>query len=136
MDPVTASTPYAAAELLTSSHISLMYGWLPLTVQVITAIVLVLAVGWRSRRWRFVWLPVAAAVGGAAAYGTHWYIADRGLAEEPAPPALWLWTALTGMAAAVIIVGWRSAHLWRRGSCSASPCFRPFGPTPNRHRLD
>lgn len=113
---MTASTPYAAAELLASSHISLVHGWVPLTVQVITAIVLVLAVGWRSRHWRFVWLPVAAAVGGAAAYGTHWYLADRGLAEEPAPPALWVWIALTGMAAAVVILGWRSAHLWRRGA--------------------
>jgi S-formylglutathione hydrolase FrmB len=116
MDPVTASTPHAAAELLASSHISLMHGWVPLTVQVVTAIVLVLAVGWRSRRWRVLWLPVAAAVGGAAAYGTQWYIADRGLAEEPAPPALWAWITLTGMAAAVVILGWRSARFWRRAA--------------------
>jgi S-formylglutathione hydrolase FrmB len=116
MDPVTASTPYAMAQLLATSHISLMHGWVPLTVQVITLIVLALAVGWRSRRWRMVWLPAAAMVGGITAYGTHWYIVDRGLSDEPAPSALWLWTAFTGMAAAVLILGWPSARRWRRGA--------------------
>ncbi len=113
---VTASTPYAAAQLLASSHTSLMHGWIPTAIQVVTAVVLTLAVGWRSRRWRTVWLPVAALVGGTAAYVTHWYIVDRGLSEEPAPSALWLWIALTGMAAAVLVLGWRSAPRWRRGA--------------------
>ena len=29
------------------------------------------------------------------------YIVDQGLSDEPAPAALWLWIALTGLAAAV-----------------------------------
>ena len=116
MDRVTASTPYAMGQLLASDYTSLMHGWIPSTVQAVTAIVLALAVGWRSRRWRVVWLPGSALVGAMAAYCTHWYIVDHGLSEEPAPSALWLWIALTGMAAAVLILGWRSARLWRRGA--------------------
>ena len=109
----------AAAQLLESGS-SLMHGWVPIAVQVVTAVVLVAAVGWRSRGWRVVWLPVAALSGGAVAYGTHWYIADRGLAGEPAPRALWVWIASTGMAVAVLILGWRSAHRWRRGATLAA----------------
>ncbi|OBH90937.1 hypothetical protein A5679_24195 [Mycobacterium scrofulaceum] len=93
-----------------------MHGWVPITVQVVTAVVLTLGVGWRSRRWRTVWLPAAALAGAAAAYLTHWYIVDRGLSDEPAPAALWLWIALTGTAVAVLILGWRSARGWRRGA--------------------
>ncbi|OJZ71734.1 hypothetical protein BRW65_18570 [Mycobacterium paraffinicum] len=93
-----------------------MHGWVPITTQVVTAAVLTMAVGWRSRRWRTVWLPAAALGGAAAAYLTHWYIVDRGLSDEPAPVALWLWIALTGTAVAVLILGWRSARGWRRGA--------------------
>jgi len=108
------------AQLLATSHTSLMHGWVPITVQVIAGIVLALAVGWRSRRWRTVCLPAAATVGGISAYATHWYIVDRGLSEEPAPTALWLWIALAGMAGAVLILGWRSARLGRRGAAFAA----------------
>jgi S-formylglutathione hydrolase FrmB len=104
------------AHLLTISHTSLMRGWVPLAVQVLTAIVLATALGWRSRHWRLVRLPLAALVGGAVAYGTHWYLINRGLSDEPAPSALWLWIALAGMAAAVLILGWRSARNPRRGA--------------------
>ena len=101
--------------LLLSNHISLMHGWLPMTVQIVTAIALAVALGWRSRRWRLLWLPVAAVVGGMAAGGAHWYMADAGLHSQPAPPAMYVWIALAGMAAAVLILGWRSARWRRRG---------------------
>lgn len=82
MNDVTASDH---PQLLASGHTSLMHGWVPTTIQLIAAAVLMLAVGRRSRRWRVLWLPVAALGGAAAAYLTHWYIVDRGLSEEPAP---------------------------------------------------
>jgi S-formylglutathione hydrolase FrmB len=116
MDRVTAAQPDAAAQFLAGSHTSLMHGWVPLTVQLATAVVLAAALGGRSRHWWRVRLPLAALVGGAVAYATRWYIVDRGLTDEPAPPTLWLWIALTGMAAAVLILGWRSARNWRRGA--------------------
>ena len=59
-------------------HISLMHGWVPVTVQVIAAIVLVLAVGWRSRPLAVLWLPVAASSAVALAASAHWYIASPG----------------------------------------------------------
>ena len=91
------------AQLIAISHTSLMHGWVPLAVQVVTAIVLATALGWRSRHWRLVRLPLAALAGGAVAYGTHWFFVNRGLSNEPAPTALWLWIALAGMAAAASV---------------------------------
>lgn len=111
---MSASTAIVAAPLLVGHHTSLMHGWIPTTAQATAAAMLALAVGWRSRRWRRVMLPVAAAVGIAVTCGAYWYIADDGLAGEPAPRALWIWLALTGAAAAVLLLGWRSARWWRR----------------------
>lgn len=108
---VTASTVYLA-QPLASAHTSLMYGWLPITVQLATATVLVLAIGSRFRRWRR--LPAAVAVGGATACGTGWYLG--GLANDPAPAALWIWAGLTGVAATVLVLDWRSARWWGRGA--------------------
>ncbi|MGH3558875.1 MAG: alpha/beta hydrolase [Mycobacterium sp.] len=114
MGHVTASTTVVAAPLLVGHHTSLMHGWVPITVQAAAAVVLVSAVGWRSRRWRLLWLPVAAAVGVAVATWARWSIADDGLADDPAPRLLWWWIAFSGAAVAISILGWRSARWWRR----------------------
>ncbi|WP_197497666.1 alpha/beta hydrolase-fold protein [Mycobacterium sp. 1274756.6] len=95
-------------------HTSLMHGWLPLTVQTAAATVLLVALGWRTRRWRRRVLPVAALVGLAAAGGVYGYLAVAGLAEDPAPAGLWVWIALTGLAAVAAVTGWRGARWWRR----------------------
>jgi S-formylglutathione hydrolase FrmB len=116
MSHVTALPPLPTAPLLASNHTSLMHGWVPATVQIGAAVVLTVAVGWRSRRWLTIWLPLAGALGGAAALVTHWYIVDRGLSDEPAPSGLWVWIALAGLATAVLVFGWRSAAPWRRGA--------------------
>jgi S-formylglutathione hydrolase FrmB len=102
-------------QLQLSNHISLIHGWVPLTVEVATAAALALAIGWRSRRWRLLWLPSAVVVGGATAAAAHWSIAATGLHTGPAPRALYVWVALIGMAIAVLILGWRGARWWRRG---------------------
>jgi S-formylglutathione hydrolase FrmB len=96
-------------------HISLMHGWVPITVQALAAVLLVLAVGWRSRRWRLLWLPLAAVIGAGAALSAHWFIDSDGLAGDPAPRQLWIWIALTALAAAVVFFGWRGTRWWRRG---------------------
>lgn len=103
-------------QLSLSNHISLIHGWVPLTVEVVAALALALAIGWRSRRWRLLWLPVAAVVGAATAGGAHWSIAASGLDTGPAPRELYVWIALVGTAAAVLILGWRGARWWRRAS--------------------
>ncbi|MDR3660228.1 MAG: alpha/beta hydrolase-fold protein [Mycobacterium sp.] len=94
--------------------LSLLDGWVPVTIQVVAAIVLVLAIGWRVRRWRLVWLPVCIAIGVIAAIWTNWYIKSQGLAGNPAPESLWIWVGLSGLALGVLVVGWRGAQWWRR----------------------
>jgi S-formylglutathione hydrolase FrmB len=94
--------------------VSLTRGWLPIVVQVIAAVVLVAAIGWRSRTWRLKWLPVAAAVGVAFAGAAYWLVAYLALADDPAPVLLWSWLGLTGAAITVAATGWRGARWWRR----------------------
>jgi S-formylglutathione hydrolase FrmB len=103
-------------------HLSLIHGWLPATVQIIAAIVLIAAISRRSGRWQVRWLPWALIVGAGLAASAYWYVASQGLADNPAPRALWIWVGLSGFAAAVLVVGWRSTQWWRRGvSLAAVP---------------
>lgn len=100
-----------------------MHGWLPLTIQAVTVILLLAAVGWRTRRWRLVWLPVAAIVGAALAAALYWFISSQGLAGDPAPKVLWVWLVVTGAAVVVVVAGWRDARWWRRAASAAGvPC--------------
>jgi S-formylglutathione hydrolase FrmB len=96
--------------------VSLLHGWLPVTIQAVTVAVLLLAVGWRSRRWRFGWLPLALLIGVAVAVWARWYVGLEGLADDPAPQAVWIWIGLTGLAAGVVVLGWRGTRWWRRGA--------------------
>ncbi|HXY63088.1 MAG TPA: alpha/beta hydrolase-fold protein [Mycobacterium sp.] len=116
MDYVTGSTTSLAFSVLAEHHTSLMHGWLPGTIQAVAVTVLLLAVGWRSRRWRLTWLPAAAAVGAGVAAWAHWYITTDGLADDPAPHLLWWWIAFSGAAIAILVLGWPSAAWWRRGA--------------------
>lgn len=107
---------WSAAGDFRQQHLSLMHGWLPLTIQALTVIVLLAAIGWRNRRWRLVWLPVAAAIGIVLAAISYWFITSQGLAGDPAPKVLWVWLAVTGIAVVVLVAGWRDAGWWRRAA--------------------
>lgn len=96
--------------------LSLLHGWIPVTLQILAAIVLVAALGWRTRRWRLLWLPWAAVIGAALAAIVYCYITSEGLAGQPAPRSLWVWVALSGTAAGVLVAGWRGAAWWRRAA--------------------
>lgn len=116
---MTAPTPVAAPHLLAVGHTSLMHGWIPITVQIVAAVLVATtaaAPGRRSRKWRMVCLPVAGLVGAASAYGVRGYLIDQGLSQQPAPATLWLWIALAGIAATVLTLGWRRAPNWWRGA--------------------
>ena len=102
------------------SHLSLIHGWLPVAVQTLAAVVLVGAIGWRSPRWRLLWLPVMVAGGVVLAVWAHWYLGSLGVAGDPAPPLLWVWIAASGVAAGVVVLGWRGARWWRRGAAMAA----------------
>ena len=99
---------------------SLTSGWILIVVQLLTLAGVAAAVGWRSRRWRVVWLPSAAVLGAAFAVAIDAYIGSIGMAGDPAPPRLLGWVALTGFAIVVVFVGWPSARWWRRGLAVAS----------------
>jgi S-formylglutathione hydrolase FrmB len=115
MDYVTGSTTKLAFHALAEYHTSLMHGWIPGAVQAVAVTVLLLAVGWRSRRWRLLWLPAAAAIGAGLATWARWYITADGLADDPAPRLLWCWIAFSGAAVAILVLGWRRTAWWRRG---------------------
>lgn len=111
----TRVTPLPTPDFHELHGVSLLGGWLPLTVQIVTVVALVAVVGWRSRRWRILWLPLSAGLGVLATLGARTYVNAEGLASDPAPLWLWIWGAVTIAALAVAIFGWRSARWWRRG---------------------
>ncbi|PXX06368.1 alpha/beta hydrolase [Mycolicibacterium moriokaense] len=96
------------------AHLSLMHGWVPTVVQVVTVVMLLSAVGWRTRRWRLVALPVIAALGVALAVAARWYIGRAGMTGDSAPALLLIWIALTGLAVGTAVAGWRGSRWIRR----------------------
>jgi S-formylglutathione hydrolase FrmB len=106
-----ASSPHDLA------HVSLMHGWLPTAVQIVTAAVLLLAVGWRTRRWRLVTLPLLAMFGASLAAVARWYVGHAGMTGDSAPALLSIWIALTGLAVGTAVAGWRGSR-WRRRALS------------------
>ncbi|MGE0221271.1 alpha/beta hydrolase-fold protein [Mycolicibacterium sp.] len=93
-----------------------MHGWLPAAVQILAVVALVSAIGWRTRRWRLVWLPWSALIGVVLAALAYLYIASAGIADDsnPAPHGMWIWIALSGLAFGVLVSGWRGSSRWRR----------------------
>ncbi|WP_328350006.1 esterase family protein [Mycobacterium sp. NBC_00419] len=99
--------------------VSLLGGWLPLTVEVVTVLALIAVVGWRTLRWRLLWLPVCVGLGVLGAFAAHTFVDSEGLASDPAPFRLWIWTAVFVAAVAVAVAGWRGSPWWRRGLSAA-----------------
>jgi S-formylglutathione hydrolase FrmB len=99
---------------------ALIGGWLPLLIDVLAAVILVVAIGWRSTRWRQLWVPAAALTGIGLAGAAYWVVAFEALADGALPVMLWVWIALTGLAAFVAAAGWRRAQWWRRSASLAA----------------
>lgn len=116
-----------------TGSVSLMQGWIPVVAQVLTALALIRAVGWRSRRWTSVTLPALAVFGAMTAVSARWFFGTLGVASEPAPWQLWLWVAMTGFAAGTVVVGWRGDGWSRRNLCvfATSMCLLSTGLTIN-----
>lgn len=119
--PVTAApaavAPIAETEPATGpsgpGETSLTDGWLPIAIQVIAAAALIAATGWRSSRWRTLWLPLAFVVALALIAGVWWFLESQGWGPHY-PWPMWPWIGLTGLAAAVLVLGWRGSPWWRR----------------------
>jgi S-formylglutathione hydrolase FrmB len=95
--------------------LSVLHGWLPLTIELVAVAVLIVAVGWRTRRWRLALAPVCVVAGIAGAVAAWVYVNDQGLASDPAPLLLWACVGASVAAIAVAVLGWRSARWWLRG---------------------
>jgi S-formylglutathione hydrolase FrmB len=110
-----------------------MQGWLPTAVQVLTALAVMHAVGWRSRRRRFVTLAVPAVAGVVTALAARWTLGTLGIASEPAPWQLWAWVGLSGFAIGTVVAGWPGARWSRRNLTvfAASLCLLSTGLTVN-----
>jgi S-formylglutathione hydrolase FrmB len=96
------------------AQLSLLHGWLPAVVQGLALLALISAIEWRRRRFRRRTLPIALVVGALVTTLCYWYIVSLGIAGDPAPKSLWLWIALTGLAVALLLLGWPGARWWRR----------------------
>jgi S-formylglutathione hydrolase FrmB len=119
--PPTPAQPTPIPQLLNppdlhqfNHGVSLLGGWLPVTVEVITVIALIVVIGRWTRRWLLLWIPVCVALGVVGALVARALINDEGLASDPAPFELWIWVAVSTASIAVAVLGWRSAHWWRR----------------------
>jgi len=99
---------------------ALTAGWLPVVIQVLSTAIFLMGVGWRSRRWRLRWIPLATAAGAAFAVAAYWFVDFEALAEDRAPTVFWLWIFLTGVAIVVAVAGWSGAPWWRRSASVAA----------------
>jgi S-formylglutathione hydrolase FrmB len=123
LDAPQAPTPTPAPQLpppdfhAFNSGISLLGGWFPTTVEIVTIVALVAVVGWRTKRWRLIWVPVSVVVAVLGALGARLYMDTQGLASDPAPLTLWAWVGVFVAAVAIAVLGWRGTG-WRRRSLS------------------
>lgn len=96
-------------------QLSLLHGWFPAALQGAALLAVIVAVNWRKRRSLVRVLPAALVAAIALTALSYWYITSLGVAGDPAPTSLWLWIAMTGVAAAAFLLGWPRARWWRRG---------------------
>ncbi|WP_025737319.1 alpha/beta hydrolase [Mycobacterium genavense] len=95
-------------------ELSLLHGWLPLAAQALALLVALIVIDWRRPSWLRRALPVALIAAAAVAALAYWYIVSLGVAGDPAPKSLWLWIAMSGLTATVLVLGWNGARWWRR----------------------
>jgi len=100
-----------------SSGISLLHGWLPTTLQVLTVVVLAVATARASRSWWLLRVPLAAVIGIALSATVRWYILSHGLTTNRVPMLLWIWIAVFGFAVVILVAGFGDAS--RRAKVAA-----------------
>ena len=124
----------AAAGDFRQHHLSLMHGWLPLTIQAVAVVVLVAAIGWRTRRWRRLWLPVGNRLrrrAGSRCLLVH--LVRGALRAILLRICCGSGSRCPGAPLVVLVAGWRGARWWRRG---ASVLGVPLCPAVRRPRAE
>lgn len=119
-----ADLPGSAEDFHGYSHgLSLISGWLPIAVQLVLAAVIITAIGWRDRRWRVLWLPIALGLGVLAGGGLWLAFMNGPMSSDPLPVTIWLWMGALVTSLVVLVLGWRRTPWWRRLlSVLAVPC--------------
>jgi S-formylglutathione hydrolase FrmB len=98
-----------------ADDISLLTGWLPIALQIVAFALLAFTVGWRTRKWRLIGIPVSVAIGLVAVGATYLYVQQSGISGgRPSPVEFWAWVGLAGFAVGVLLIGWPRAPWWRR----------------------
>jgi S-formylglutathione hydrolase FrmB len=93
--------------------LSLMSGWIPIAVQLVTAVAVIrLAVEGR-RQWSVSTALMALTFGALSIFAIRWLMVDLGVTGEPAPWPLWMWIGLSGCAVALAVARW-SRSTWPR----------------------
>ncbi len=97
-------------------EVSLLKGWLPVALEVVAAVMLLLAIGWRDARWRTRRLPLVI-VGSAVLGVLIAKVIAPGLGmTDPLPVHVWIWLTAAFGALVLLGVGWSSAGWGRRGA--------------------
>ncbi|MBF4998681.1 hypothetical protein IRT45_16165 [Nocardia sp. BSTN01] len=94
--------------------VSLLHGWLPLTIEIVAAVLLVIAIARWGRRWWLIRVPICVALGVVAAFAARTVMNNEGLASDPAPMRLWICVGAAVAAIALVVVGWPGARWWHR----------------------
>ncbi|WP_194891270.1 alpha/beta hydrolase [Catenulispora pinisilvae] len=97
-------------------NISLLGGWLPWTLRVLTLVLLAAAVGLRNRRWYVTVLPILLATGAAVALIAVFLVRRYVDAGDPLPTSLWFWLGCVPIAIGAGITGWQQGRWWRRAA--------------------
>lgn len=112
----TATSPGSRVEIsppAPPAGVSLLRGWLPLVIYGSAVAALTASAARRSRRWWMRRLPVALAAGAALIAAVRLFFDSQGWGPNY-PVAMWPWLGLTGVAAAVLVLGWPGSPRWRR----------------------
>ena len=100
-------------------NVSLLGGWLPWTLRILTPVALVLlvvATGGRNRRWYLTRLPILLAAGAVTAVASVFVVRDLMDISDPLPTSLWFWIGCAPVAIGAGISGWRGGRWWRRAA--------------------
>ena len=100
---------------------SLLTGWLPWTLRVLTVALVVVAIGRRRLRDRgFLLRRLPIVVGIAVLFGVLSAVVTRFLLDitDPLPLGLWFWLAVAALAAGLGVVCWRGSRWWQRTAAS------------------
>lgn len=103
--------------MILSVDVSLLGGWLPWTLRVLTVLLVVAAIGRRRFRDRtFLLKRLPLVVAGAAVFGLLCSVLVRTVfaITDPLPFDMWCWLAVFGLALGLAAVCWRGSRWWQR----------------------